>query len=486
MNSLEFKNISKNFGNFAALKSVSLNIPENSVFCLLGENGAGKSTLMKILSGFLKPDEGEIFLNQKNLILNSTDDAIKSGIGMIYQHFMLIKDFTVFENVILGNELSKGIKLDNEKMMNTLYDLNLKYKLNLNLNSKAEDLNISEQQKTEILKLLYNNPEIIILDEPTAVLSPDEINSLFEIIKVFKSEGKTIILITHKLKEVIRICDFVAVLRKGELVFESGIKDLNIDKLASEITGEIIQDNSEIIIDEKIHSENILAEIKNLKIFSDSNLNLILRPFEITGIVGVEGNGQVELINFITGMENYEYGSKKFITDKVSLIPDDRINKGVIGEFSFPENLFLHSDFNTYKSEYLKDKSENLIQNFDIRIPDLDIPVKSLSGGNMQKVIIAREFDRNNDILIFHHPTRGVDIKSSELIYSKIFEEKLKGKSILIFSSDIDEILKLSDRILVLYKGNFLKSFTKSELSRFGNEELSKIIGKLMIGIDET
>ncbi|HRE41819.1 MAG TPA: ABC transporter ATP-binding protein [Ignavibacteria bacterium] len=483
MSSIEFKNISKKFGNFSALNNISFTIPSNSVFCILGENGAGKSTLMKILSGFIKQDSGEIFINKNSVNFNSTNDALKSGIGMIYQHFMLIQDFTVLENVILGNEISSGVKLDFKRMENLLNDLNIKYKLNLNLNSPVSDLSVSEQQKTEILKLLFKNPDILILDEPTAVLSPDEVKSLFEVIEVFKNEGKTVILITHKLKEVKQICDYVSVLRKGEVVFESEMTNLDINKLAFEITGELLQTNE--FKSDQHQSHSPLIEIKKLKVFSERELNLEIRPFEVTAICGVDGNGQNELINFILGIENFECEFQKFVTDKISLIPDDRIKKGFISEFSFPENLFLKSDFKLYSSKYMTDKAESLINKFDIRLPENNIAVKSLSGGNQQKIIIAREIDVNNDVIILHHPTRGVDIKSSDLIYSKIFEEKNKGKAIILISSDLDEIIKLADRISVIYKGSFIKSFSPDELKNYTEDSLSLILGKLMIGIDE-
>jgi general nucleoside transport system ATP-binding protein len=491
MNIIEFKNITKKFGNLTANDNVSFSIRKNSIHCIVGENGAGKSTLMKILFGVYKQDDGKIFVNGIETGFNSPLDAIKCRIGMLHQHFMLIEDFTVLENVILGSEITNKIKIDFEKSKKILNEYIEKYNLDLTLNKKISELSISEQQKVEILKLLYRNSDIIIFDEPTAVLSPVEVLEFFKIIFQFKIEVKTIILITHKLNEVKEISEFVSVLRRGKLMYETDADKLNINDLSREIVGDVdIKSNTG---DYKYDGEaDIIAELKNVNLKTNkvnilNNFEITLKKGEIYGICGVEGNGQNEIIDILYGINKDFTGDFKIITENISLVPDDRIKKGMIKEFSVGENVILRKkNIKTIYNKSVISTAKEVINKYDVRLPDFNAPMKSLSGGNQQKVIIAREIELDNDLLIFSHPTRGVDIAASSFIHSMILEQKKKGKAVLLISSDMDEILKLSDRLGVISKGNIVAEFEKSQFNLQSDEEktiLLESIGKLMIGI---
>lgn len=490
MNIIEFHNISKKFGNLSANDNISFAIRENSVHCIVGENGAGKSTLMKILFGSYRQDSGVIKIKGNEIEFRSPLDAIANGIGMLHQHFMLIEDFTVLENVILGNEITNKIKIDfteSEKILNAYIE---KYSLGLSLDKKISELSISEQQKVEILKLLYRNSEIIIFDEPTAVLSPIEVIEFFKIIYQFKIEGKTIILITHKLHEVKEISDYVSVLRRGKLVYETDAEKLDIKTLSKEIVGNV-----------EIHDENtgydyegekeIAAEMNCINLVKNkipllNGIEMKLRKGEVYGICGVEGNGQNEIIDILFGLEKNYSGNLKICTDKISLVPDDRLKKGMIKEFSVGENLILKKNkLNYIGKKEIKNTAAEVIEKYDVRLSDINSPMSALSGGNQQKVIIAREIEQGSELLIFSHPTRGVDIAASAFIHSMILEQKKNGKSVLLISADLDEILKLSDRLGVINKGRIVAEFEKNQFDLKNETEkviLLESIGKLMIG----
>lgn len=491
MNIIEFKNITKIFGNLIANDNITFSIRKNSVHCIVGENGAGKSTLMKILFGVYKQDKGTVIINGEEVHYKSPMEAIKHRIGMLYQHFMLIEDFTVLENVILGSELTANIKIDFKKSKEILNSYNEKYNLDLSLDKKISELSISEQQKVEILKLLYRDSDIIIFDEPTAVLSPIEVIEFYKIIYQFKNEGKTMILITHKLNEVKDISDFVTVLRRGKLVYETDAENLDIKTLSTEIVGDVnvVNENGNYGYNGE---ENILAELNNIhlkknKINILNGFNLKLKKGEIYGICGVEGNGQNEVIDIMYGLNTDFSGDKKIKTDKISLVPDDRIKKGMIKEFSVGENIILKNrNIKTVSKKVIENTASDVINKYDVRLSETSAPMESLSGGNQQKVIIAREIEQNNDLLIFSHPTRGVDIAASSFIHSMILEQKKNGKAILIISSDLDEILKLSDRVGVINKGRIVAEFEKNQIKLQDETEktiLLESIGKLMIGV---
>lgn len=491
MNIIEFSNITKKFGNLTANDNISFAVRKNSVHCIVGENGAGKSTLMKILFGSYKQDSGNFKVKEKEVSFNSPLDAIANGIGMLHQHFMLIEDFTVLENVILGSEKTKNIKIDFEESRKILSDYINKYSLGLNLDIKISDLSISEQQKVEILKLLYRNSEIIIFDEPTAVLSPIEVIEFFKIIFQFKIEGKTIILITHKLNEVKEISDFVSVLRRGKLVYETEKDKLDLKVLSKEIVGNVEVSDETTGYEFESDSETI-AELKNINLLANkipvlNNLELILKKGEVYGICGVEGNGQNEIVNILFGLEKKFSGDLKMFTGKISLVPDDRLKKGMIKDFTVGENIILKKkEYRFINKKNLKKTADEAINKYDVRLSDINAPMESLSGGNQQKVIIAREIELGNDLLIFSHPTRGVDIAASAFIHSMILAQKKTGKSILLISSDLDELLKLSDRLGVINKGTIVAEFDRSQYNLQNETEktiLLESIGKLMIGI---
>ena len=504
LTAVEFVNISKKFGKFPANDDISLSIENNTVHCILGENGAGKSTLMKILFGMYMPDSGRMKIYDKEVNFNSPYEAIEKKIGMVHQHFMLIEDFTVMENVILGDEITKGIRLDTVRSKKIINELIEKFNLGLDPEKKISEISISAQQKVEILKLLFRDSEILIFDEPTAVLSPLEVEDFFKIIREFKKSGKTVILITHKLNEVRIISDRVSVLRRGKLVYEEDNTDNSLDlgKLSRAIVGESNISETEV----KVKTEGSIElslELRNIELYKNKikfldRLDLQLKKGEIHGICGVEGNGQNEIVDIITGIEKNFTG--KFISKikNISLVPDDRLKKGMIKEFSIGENMILKNEkVNFITNNSLDKNSDKVIQNYDVRVSDKRSNLGSLSGGNQQKVIVARETELDNDILIFSHPTRGVDINATVFIHSKIIGERNKGKSILLISSDLDELLSLSDRLSVLYNGKIIKTFdmnkadiiVKSELEPEPEQDTEIIkplyeqIGKLMIGI---
>lgn len=504
MTAIEFINISKSFGKYPANDGITFGITKNTVHCILGENGAGKSTLMKILFGMYKPDSGTLKVFGEDVKFNSPLEAIDKKIGMVHQHFMLIEDFTVLENVILGNEITKGIKLDmagSEKIIN---DLIGKYNLGLDPGKKISEISISAQQKVEILKLLFRDSEILIFDEPTAVLSPLEVEEFFKIINEFKNSGKTIVLITHKLNEVRSISDRVSVLRRGKLVYEQDNSDnkLDIESLSKAIVGESNILKSSAKVKAEVKGEEFL-ELNNIVLYKNNicvlnGLNLKLKSGEIHGICGVEGNGQNEIVDIILGLESKFTGSKKAGSGKISLVPDDRIKKGMIKEFSIGENVMLKDqDSKLMTLKKLNGISEKVIEKYDVRLSDKSANLESLSGGNQQKVIVAREIEMDNDILIFSHPTRGVDINASVFIHSKIIEERNKGKSILVISADLDELITLSDRLSVIYNGKIIKTFDMIDSDTNGITEMDielkqekykplyEQIGKLMIGLED-
>jgi ABC-type uncharacterized transport system ATPase subunit len=499
MSKVEFKNIRKSFGPFLANDDISFSISENTVHCIVGENGAGKSTLMNILFGLMKPDSGEIFISGEPVVFSSPHDAIAGKIGMVHQHFMLIDDFTVLENVILGDEPVRGLSLDLKAAKEKVDALILQYNLDINSSDKVSDLSISMQQKVEILKLLYRDSEILIFDEPTAVLSPVEVSSFFKMIKSFKESGKTAIVITHKLNEVKAISDKVSVLRKGRLVYEAenNLGNLNINEISKAIIG-----GADLIkISPKSNSNQIkkpLLSLVDVSLERDKRkrldgLSLELFSGEILGIAGVEGNGQSELADIVCGIEKEFTGIVELPDDRASIVPDDRLKKGMIKEFSIGENLVLKRSGNSlHLDSALRKASEEVIAEYEVRAPSPDIKTGSLSGGNQQKVVIAREIASGSSVMIFSHPTRGVDINAELFIHSEIVKERNKGKAILLISSDLEELLSLSDRLSVIYKGKIKRTFDTEELWAGSQlpeqQDLRKVmlineIGKLMTGV---
>jgi simple sugar transport system ATP-binding protein len=490
LKAVEFNNITKSFGQLTVNDNITFAVEENTVHCLLGENGAGKSTLMKILFGTYKQDSGTIKIRGKEVNFKSPLDAIDEKIGMLYQHFMLIDDFTIWENVIIGNELSSGGVLDYKKIKARLNEIIENYNLGLNINKKICDISISEEQKVELLKLLYRNSEILIFDEPTAVLSPVEVKDFFKIIEKFKADGKTIIFITHKLNEVKELADKVSILRKGQLVYETDKENIDVQKLGNEIIGNIEIAESPQKIKPGDEIRKIFLDMRNVNLIKDKvkvldDVSFNIKKYEIHGICGVEGNGQQELVDVILQFEKNFGGALMMKDDRVSIVPDDRYKRGMIKEFTIGENILLKKKSQGILSKHNVDAiSQHIMKKYDVRAPSAETPMGSLSGGNQQKAIIAREIEVQQNTMIFYHPTRGVDINAMAFIHSEIVNLRNAGKAILLISSDLDELLKLSDRLSVIHKGKIIRTFSEEELNTDNRNELLDRIGKLMIGCD--
>lgn len=489
---IEMLNIRKVFGNFVANDNITLQLKKGEIHALLGENGAGKSTLMNVLFGLYQPDGGEIRVKGKKVNIVNPNVANDLGIGMVHQHFMLVDTFTVTENIILGSEPTKGGQIDIEKAEQEVRELSERYGLAVDPKAKIADISVGMQQRVEILKTLYRGADILIFDEPTAVLTPQEIQELIQIMKALVHEGKSIILITHKLKEIMEVCDRVTVIRRGKGIGTLNVSETNPNELASLMVGREVQFKTE---KQPSKVGKPVLEIENL-VVKDSrgitavdHLNLTVHAGEIVGIAGVDGNGQTELIEAITGLIKSESGSIRLngkeihnltprqITETgVGHIPQDRHKHGLVLDFSIGENMVLQT---YYKEPYSKrgvlnfkaiyDKARQLIQEFDVRTPDEYTKARALSGGNQQKAIIGREVDRDPDLLIAAQPTRGLDVGAIEFIHKRLIEQRDKGKAVLLVSFELDEIMNVSDRIAVIYEGKIVaivdpKETTEQEL----------------------
>ena len=477
---VEMKSITKKFGDFVANDNIDLTVHKGEVHALLGENGAGKSTLMNILYGLYHPTNGEIFIEGKKVSIDNPNDAIHLGIGMVHQHFMLIPPFTVAENIILGMEPMKTFKqVDIDKAVKDVKGLSDKYGLYVDPNSRVMDITVGMQQRVEILKALYRGADILILDEPTAVLTPHEIKELIDIIRNLTKEGKTIILITHKLKEIKEAADFCTIIRRGKKIDTVDVSVTDESQLASMMVGRevifTVEKSDANYGDTVLEIDNLIAK-DNRGLFALNGLSLEVRRGEILGIAGVDGNGQSELVEVITGLKKAESGSIKIngkeimnttprnIMDSgISNIPEDRQKHGLVLEFTIAENMILQN----YKKEQfakngkllnsnIKKFANELIKKFDVRPQDEDFIARSLSGGNQQKVIIAREVTNNPDLLIATQPTRGLDVGAIEFVHESLIEQRDKGKGVLLVSFELDEIMSVSDRIAVIYEGKIV------------------------------
>jgi general nucleoside transport system ATP-binding protein len=476
---VEMLNIRKEFPGIVANDNITLQVRKGEIHALLGENGAGKSTLMNILFGLYQPDQGEIRVNGKPVKITDPNVANRLGIGMVHQHFMLVQNFTVTENIILGSEPTKNGKIDIQHAAKEIEELSKKYGLAVDPYAKIEDISVGMQQRVEILKTLYRGAEILIFDEPTAALTPQEIKELIQIMKRLIQEGKSIILITHKLKEIMEVCDRCTVIRKGKGIGTVNVAETNPDELASLMVGREVQFKTQKA--EPKPGKEVL-KIKNLVVHDARNipvvngLNLTVRAGEIVGIAGVDGNGQTELIEAITGLRKVKSGSiylngnditnlptRKITEMGVGHIPQDRHKHGLVLDFTIGENIVLQT---YYKEPFSKsgilnyqkiyDKAKKLIQEYDVRTPSEITPARALSGGNQQKAIIAREVDRSPDLLIAAQPTRGLDVGAIEFIHKKLIEERDKGKAVLLVSLELDEVMNVSDRIAVIYEGKIV------------------------------
>lgn len=499
---IELRGISKAFGPVQANKDISISVQPGTIHGIIGENGAGKSTLMSILYGFYKADAGEIYISGNKTQIPDSQAAIAAGIGMVFQHFKLVENFTVLENVILGAEDGRLLKPSLGKARKELTHLAEEYGLNVDPDAVIEEIGVGMQQRVEILKALYRKAEILILDEPTGVLTPAEADQLFRILARLKEEGKTIILITHKLREIMDITDTVSVMRRGEMTATVKTSETSPEELAELMVGRKVL----LRVDKKPAAPgDTVLEIENLRVIDDKKVervkgvDLTVRAGEIVGIAGVSGNGQSELLEVLGGYAEASgtirvNGQEIDLTGRhsdgqsrrargIAHVPEDRQREGLIMDFMAWENMVFgyHHD-PAYQSGLLMDNSgiidhaQEGMDRFDVRPPHPRLTAKSFSGGNQQKIVLAREIDRNPDLLLIGQPTRGVDIGAIEFIHQQIVNLRDQGKAILLVSVELDEILSLSDRIAVMFDGHIMGE-------RLPAETDEKELGLMMAGI---
>ncbi|HEV3732091.1 TPA: ABC transporter ATP-binding protein [Streptococcus pneumoniae] len=475
-NVIEMRDITKVFGGFVANDKINLHLRKGEIHALLGENGAGKSTLMNMLAGLLEPTSGEIAVNGQVVNLDSPSKAASLGIGMVHQHFMLVEAFTVAENIILGSELTKNGVLDIAGASKEIKALSERYGLAVDPSAKVADISVGAQQRVEILKTLYRGADILIFDEPTAVLTPSEIDELMAIMKNLVKEGKSIILITHKLDEIRAVSDRVTVIRRGKSIETVEIAGATNADLAEMMVGRSVSFKTE---KQASKPKEVVLSIKDLVVNENrgvpavKNLSLDVRAGEIVGIAGIDGNGQSELIQAITGLRKVESGSIELKGDSivglhprqitelsVGHVPEDRHRDGLILEMMISENIALqtyykepHSKNGILNYSNITSYAKKLMEEFDVRAASELVPAAALSGGNQQKAIIAREIDRDPDLLIVSQPTRGLDVGTIEYIHKRLIEERDNGKAVLVVSFELDEILNVSDRIAVIHDG---------------------------------
>ncbi|HFZ4280622.1 TPA: ABC transporter ATP-binding protein [Streptococcus pneumoniae] len=475
-NVIEMRDITKVFGGFVANDKINLHLRKGEIHALLGENGAGKSTLMNMLAGLLEPTSGEIAVNGQVVNLDSPSKAASLGIGMVHQHFMLVEAFTVAENIILGSELTKNGVLDIAGASKEIKSLSERYGLAVDPSAKVADISVGAQQRVEILKTLYRGADILIFDEPTAVLTPSEIDELMAIMKNLVKEGKSIILITHKLDEIRAVSDRVTVIRRGKSIETVEIAGATNADLAEMMVGRSVSFKTE---KQASKPKEVVLSIKDLVVNENrgvpavKNLSLDVRAGEIVGIAGIDGNGQSELIQAITGLRKVESGSIELKGDSivglhprqitelsVGHVPEDRHRDGLILEMMISENIALqtyykepHSKNGILNYSNITSYAKKLMEEFDVRAASELVPAAALSGGNQQKAIIAREIDRDPDLLIVSQPTRGLDVGAIEYIHKRLIEERDNGKAVLVVSFELDEILNVSDRIAVIHDG---------------------------------
>ncbi len=487
---IEMKGISKSFPLVLANDKVDFFVKKGEIHALVGENGAGKSTLMSILYGLYQPDEGEILIDGIKKIISNPNKAIENRIGMVHQHFMLVPPLTVVENVILGMEPRKNyFFIDLQKAAFNIKTLSDQYGFKIDPWAKIEDISVGIQQRVEIIKVLYRGAEILILDEPTAVLTPQEVDELFKILKSLKGQGKTIIFITHKLNEVMAISDQVTIMRNGKVVGTKETSQTNTAEIATLMVGrEVLLKTDKI---EQLAGKSVLR-LEQVSAFNQhrypvlKSINLSVKEGQILGIAGVEGNGQAELVEVITGLRPVSSGHiylydldltglnpRKIRELNIAHIPEDRRKRGFISEYSVAENLVLGSHYRPpfargclINFPEVQKYANELISDYDIRPAVKENLLKALSGGNQQKVIVARELYRKPNLLIASQPTRGLDVGSIEFVHQQILKERSKGKAILLVSAELDEILSLSDEIAVIYEGKIVEIMKNKDIDR--------------------
>jgi ABC-type uncharacterized transport system ATPase subunit len=498
---LELRGITKAFPGVLANDHIDLTLEQGEIHALLGENGAGKSTLMNILYGLYRPDDGEILVRGKHAAIHTPNDAIALGIGMVHQHFMLVPVMTVTENVMLGNEpIRNGMFLDKSTVAERIREISGQYGLEVDPDSYVQDLSVGIQQRVEIIKVLYRSADILILDEPTAVLTPQEVEGLFRILQTLIEKGKSIIFITHKLKEVMEVADRITVLRGGRTVGTVSPKKVDPAKLAAMMVGREVN----LVVRKKpAQPKQVALAVKNLYVRDErghpavNGLSFEVRKGEVLGIAGVQGNGQTQLVYALTGLLPMESGEihllgatvhhlapRKVMELGMAHVPEDRQKHGLVLTFPIYDNLVLCNYYVppfargiTLQHNVIVENGEKLIKEFDVRTPNASMNASTLSGGNQQKVIVAREFSRPIGVLIASQPTRGLDVGSIEYIHNRIIQKRDEGTAILVVSSELDEILALSDRIAVMYRGRIMEIVDASGVDK-------EYLGLLMAGIE--
>lgn len=499
---LEARGLTKRFPGVLANDHIDIQLRKGEVLGLLGENGAGKSTLMNLIYGLYAPDSGEILVNGQPVTIQDPNDAIRLGIGMVHQHFQLIPVLTVTENVMLGDEPMNGPFLDRRKARKRIEEISRQYRLDVPPNGVVEDLSVGVQQRVEIVKALYRQADILILDEPTAVLTPQEAEGLFEIMRSLIASGRSIIFISHKLKEVLEICDRVMVLRGGKVVGEADPKQSTEESLAAMMVGRTVL----LEVDKgPAQPKAPVLEIEGLvarddrRLVAVNGLNLTVRAGEIVGVAGVQGNGQTELVEAITGLRPAEAGRVRIAGEDVTNaaprrvteagtahIPEDRQKDGMVAPFTVADNLVLQTYYlppfaagprgAVTNEDAILENAEMLVAKFDVRTPSVTTPVSKLSGGNQQKTIVARELSRPVRLLIAAQPTRGLDVGSIEFIHKQIVAMRDEGAGVLLVSAELDEILSLSDTVAVMYGGRIIGQMPIEQAER-------NAIGLLMAGV---
>lgn len=489
---IEMRHIVKKFGDFAANDDINLQVQQGEIHALLGENGAGKSTLMNILTGLLQPTSGEIIINGQPVTVDSPSKSDALGIGMVHQHFMLIDAFTVTENIILGSEVTKGLSLDTKSAAKKIKALSEKYGLQVDPYAKIADISVGQQQRVEILKTLYRGADILIFDEPTAVLTPQEIDELITILHNLAKEGKSIVLITHKLDEIRAAADTVTVIRAGQSIKTFPVAGVSSQELADLMVGREVSFKTEKaaaktgatvlkMADLEVHDARGVTAVKDF--------SLEVKSGEIVGIAGIDGNGQTELIQAITGLTKVQAGhvllQGKEVTNKrprqiteagVGHIPEDRLRFGMEVDMTLSENLALQTYYKAplskngvLQTDEMDKLANKLVEEFDVRAAGIQVTAGSMSGGNQQKAVIARELNRDNELIIAAQPTRGLDVGAIEYIHQRLIAQRNAGKAVLVVSFELDEILNLSDRVAVINAGKIVgivdaKDTNKQEL----------------------
>ena len=476
---LELRGITKQFPGVLANDDVNLTLEKGEIHALLGENGAGKTTLVNILYGLYKPSKGEIYINGNKVDITGPTDAIRQGIGMVHQHFMLIPVLTVTENVMLGEEtLQNGIFLNRKAVTQRIREISKRYGLHVDPHAYVKDLPVGIQQRVEIIKVLYRNATTLILDEPTAVLTPQEVEELFGIIQSLVAQGVSLIFITHKLKEVLAVADRITVIRRGKTVGTTTPVEATEQSLAEMMVGRAVE---LMVRKAEAHPAEPILVVEGLYVKNDraavavAGVSFEVKAGEVLGVAGVQGNGQTELVEALTGLRHVDRGTIKIndqdvsnasprrITEMgVAHVPEDRQRDGLVLSFPIKDNMVLNTYYNTFAKGLIIDEekvdeiSAQWVKDFDVRTPSINAPASTLSGGNQQKVIVAREFSRPTKLLIAAQPTRGLDVGSIEYIHGRIIEKRDEGTAVLLVSTELDEIRALSDRIAVMFEGQIV------------------------------